>query len=88
MIWGLLALAGIWAGIQNAVAGGGSFITLPALILSGLDARVANITSTVALSVGQVTTGWGGRKSVQGVPGMPVWVMLAIVVSSAVNCAM
>ncbi len=78
MIWGLLALAGIWAGIQNAVAGGGSFITLPALIFTGLDARVANITSTVALSVGQVTTGWGGRKAVQGVPGMPVWVMLAI----------
>lgn len=81
MIWVVLFLAGIWAGVQNAVAGGGSFITLPALILTGLDARVANITSTVALSVGQVTTGWGGRKAVQGVPGMPVWVMLAIAIS-------
>ena len=78
MNWILLALAGVWAGIQNAVAGGGSFITLPALIFTGLDARVANITSTVALSVGQVTTGWGGRKAVIGVPGLPVWVMLAI----------
>lgn len=80
MIWVVLFLAGIWAGIQNAVAGGGSFITLPALIFTGLDARVANITSTVALSVGQVTTGWGGRKAVQGVPGMPVWIMLAIAI--------
>lgn len=80
MTWVLLALAGIWAGIQNAVAGGGSFITLPALIFTGLDARVANITSTVALSVGQVTTGWGGRKAVEGVPGLPVWVMLAIAI--------
>jgi len=80
MTWVLLALAGVWAGIQNAVAGGGSFITLPALIFTGLDARVANITSTVALSVGQVTTGWGGRKAVEGVPGMPVWVMLAIAI--------
>ena len=80
MSWILLIVAGIWAGLQNAVAGGGSFITLPALIFTGLDARIANITSTVALSVGQVTTGWGGRKSVQGVPGMPVWVMLAIVI--------
>lgn len=80
MTWVLLALAGVWAGIQNAVAGGGSFITLPALIFSGLDARVANITSTVALSVGQVTTGWGGRKAVEGVPGLPVWVMLAIAI--------
>lgn len=80
MSWILLIVAGIWAGLQNAVAGGGSFITLPALIFTGLDARIANITSTVALSVGQVTTGWGGRKSVQGVPGLPVWVMLAIVI--------
>jgi len=78
MIWVILALAGLWAGIQNAIAGGGSFITLPALIFTGLDARVANITSTVALSVGQVTTGWGGRKAVAGLPGMPVWVMLAL----------
>src|SRR3954453_15357678 len=45
----LLLLAGLWAGAQNALAGGGSFITLPALILAGLDARAANITSTVAL---------------------------------------
>lgn len=80
MSWVLLALAGVWAGIQNAVAGGGSFITLPALIFTGLDARVANITSTVALSVGQVTTGWGGRKAVEGVPGLPVWLMVAIAV--------
>ena len=80
MAWVVLALAGILAGIQNAVAGGGSFITLPALIFTGLDARVANITSTVALSVGQVTTGWGGRKAVQGVPGVPVWIMLAIAI--------
>lgn len=80
MSWVLLALAGIWAGVQNAVAGGGSFITLPALIFTGMDARVANITSTVALSVGQVTTGWGGRKTVRGVPGLPVWVMVAIAV--------
>lgn len=81
MIWAILALAGVWAGIQNAVAGGGSFITLPALIFAGLDARVANITSTVALSVGQVTTGWGGRKAVQSVRGLPVPAMLAIAIA-------
>jgi uncharacterized membrane protein YfcA len=48
-IYALLLLAGLWAGVQNALAGGGSFVTLPALILSGLDARSANITSTIAL---------------------------------------
>lgn len=62
----LLFAAGLWAGAQNALAGGGSFITLPALILSGLDPRLANITSTVALFPGQLTTGWAGRSLVAG----------------------
>ena len=48
-MWIFLFLAGLWAGTQNALAGGGSFVTLPVLILSGLDARAANITSTLAL---------------------------------------
>ncbi len=62
----LLFLAGLWAGTQNALAGGGSFVTLPALILSGLDARAANITSTIALFPGQVSTGFAGRHLVRG----------------------
>lgn len=62
----LLFAAGIWAGAQNALAGGGSFITLPALIAAGLDPKAANITSTIALFPGQVTTGWAGRSLVAG----------------------
>src|SRR3954470_17086643 len=65
MLWLLFGVA-VWAGTQNALAGGGSFVTLPALILSGLDARAANITSTIALFPGQVTTGWAGHKSATG----------------------
>src|SRR3974390_2077169 len=62
----LLFLVAVWAGVQNALAGGGSFVTLPALILGGLDARAANITSTIALFPGQVTTAWAGRSHVAG----------------------
>jgi uncharacterized protein len=62
----LLLLAGIWAGAQNALAGGGSFVTLGALILSGLDSRAANITSTIALFPGQVTTAYAGRRLASG----------------------
>ena len=65
-MWMLLFAAGIWAGTQNALAGGGSFVTLPMLILSGMDARAANITSTVALFPGQVTTGLANVKMVSG----------------------
>jgi uncharacterized membrane protein YfcA len=56
----LLAGVGIWAGIQNALAGGGSFITLPALMATGLSPLDANITSTVALFPGQVVSGGMG----------------------------
>ncbi len=66
LLLALLFAAGIWAGAQNALAGGGSFVTLPALILTGLDPRLANITSTVALFPGQVTTGLAGRSLVAG----------------------
>jgi uncharacterized membrane protein YfcA len=74
----MLFLAAFVAGAQNAVAGGGSFITLPALILTGLDARAANITSTVALFPGQVTTSWAGRKLVAGAGRLSVPVLLGI----------
>lgn len=63
---GLLLAAGLWAGAQNALAGGGSFITLPALIAAGLDPKLANITSTMALFPGQITTGLAGRQMVAG----------------------
>ena len=57
----VLFLAAMWAGTQNALAGGGSFITLPSLMLTGMDARAANITSTVALFPAQLVTGFTGR---------------------------
>lgn len=60
MLLTLILLAGLWAGLQNSLAGGGSFITLPVLILSGLSPLAANITSTVALFPGQVTSGLSG----------------------------
>ena len=66
MMMFLLFAAGLWAGMQNALAGGGSFITLPALIAAGLDPKLANITSTMALFPGQITTGVAGRSLVSG----------------------
>ncbi|MGC1301693.1 MAG: sulfite exporter TauE/SafE family protein [Caulobacteraceae bacterium] len=75
---------GIWAGVQNALAGGGSFVTLPALILGGLDARAANIASTLALFPGQVTTGWVGRKMVSGTNGLSFRTLVLISLAGGV----
>ncbi len=74
----ILLAAGLWAGMQNALAGGGSFVTLPALILTGLDARAANITSTIAMFPGQLATGLAGRKLVRGAESLSFRALLAI----------
>jgi uncharacterized protein len=85
----LLFVAAVWAGIQNALAGGGSFVTLPLLILSGLDARTANIASTIALFPGQVNTGWLGRGMVGGAAGLSFRALMAIsVVGGAVGAGL
>jgi len=68
----------LWAGLQNALAGGGSFVTLPMLILSGMTPLAANITSTVALFPGQVTSGLAGKKLVTGAARLPFWVLFAL----------
>jgi hypothetical protein len=83
-MWLLLLAAGLWAGVQNALAGGGSFVTLPALILSGLDARAANITSTIALFPGQVTTGLAGRRLVSGAERLSFRALLGISLAGGV----
>lgn len=74
----LLVLGAIWAGAQNQLAGGGSFITLPALMLTGMDARAANITSTVALFPGQVAGGWLGRAHAGGTRSLSLAALVAI----------
>jgi len=42
-------LAAFFAGVVNSIAGGGTLLTFPILIWLGLDPKVANATSTVAL---------------------------------------
>ena len=63
----LIAAAGFFAGVQNALAGGGSFITFPALLLAGLNPLAANMTSTIAMFPSQTTSAYAGRKLVDDV---------------------
>ena len=44
----LLGVSGVFAGIVNTLAGGGSFVSLAALIFIGLPADMANATNRVA----------------------------------------
>jgi uncharacterized membrane protein YfcA len=74
----VLILAALWAGAQNALAGGGSFITFPALLYVGLDPRAANITSSIALFPGQVTTGLAGRGLIASAAGLSIRTLIVL----------
>ena len=63
----LICCAGVYAGIQNALAGGGSFITFPVLLLAGLNPLAANMTSTIAMFPGQIATSVASRQLISGV---------------------
>src|SRR5277367_4844145 len=51
-----LVAASLIAGIMNAMAGGGSFISFPAMLGVGVPPIEANATNTVALWPGQLTS--------------------------------
>lgn len=54
------------AGVMNAIAGGGTLLTFPALVGLGIPAIVANATSTVALWPGAVSSMVGYREELVG----------------------
>ncbi len=51
-----LMVASLLAGVMNAMAGGGSFLSFPAMLSVGVPPIQANATNTVALWPGQVTS--------------------------------
>lgn len=60
--WILLAVAGFAAGVVNAIAGGGSLISFPALLLTGMPSVTANATNTVAIWPGTVSSALAYRR--------------------------
>jgi len=62
-----LVIAGFVAGIMNSIAGGGTLVTFPALILIGLPSIPANATSTVALLPGILSSAAGYRRNIRPV---------------------
>src|ERR1700748_1664310 len=53
--------AGLIAGAMNALAGGGSFVSLPALVAAGVPSVQANASSTVALFPCGLASAWAYR---------------------------
>src|SRR5262249_17308591 len=62
----LLISAAFMAGAINAVAGGGTFLTFPALIVAGISPIAANATSTAAVCPGALASALAYRRDVSG----------------------
>jgi uncharacterized membrane protein YfcA len=55
----LLFVAGLIGGALNSLAGGGSFIVFPALLLAGIPPVIANASNTYAALPGYISGAWG-----------------------------
>ncbi|MBU3029805.1 sulfite exporter TauE/SafE family protein [Paracoccus marinaquae] len=85
----LLFVAGVIGGVMNAVAGGGTFITFPALVFAGVPPIAANATSTVAALPGYLTATLGFRRDLAAMEGAPMLKLtLWTVVGGAVGCGL
>ena len=62
----LLGVAGVLAGVVNAVAGGGSLLLFPALLAVGFPPLAANVTNSVAQCPGYVGVALGSRRELRG----------------------
>ena len=61
--------AALFAGALNSVAGGGSFISFPALLFTGIAPINANATNTAALWPGTLASTGAYRRELKGEPG-------------------
>lgn len=60
----LITLAAFGAGVLNTIAGGGTFLTFPALVFTGVPPIIANATSAVAVFPGYLGGAFGFRKEI------------------------
>ena len=67
-LWLLTGGAAFAAGVLNAIAGGGSFLTFPALVFAGVPPLAANATSAMAVSPGYLGSTWGFRAERNALP--------------------
>lgn len=74
----LLAGAGLAAGLLNAVAGGGTFLSLPALIYVGVPPVSANATATLTALPGYMSSAWGFRHDMRREGVLSLWTIAGV----------
>lgn len=83
----MLAGGGLVAGVVNTLAGGGSLLTVPLLVMLGLPGTIANGTNRVGILVQNLTAAWSFRS--EGVSGLreAVPVLVPVALGSVVGAA-
>ncbi len=72
----MLLFAAVLAGALNAVAGGGTFLTFPALVYAGVPPIPANATSTLAVFPGYLSGALGFRRELAAIDrGRLLWML-------------
>ena len=74
----LLIFASFFAGIINSIAGGGSFLTFPALVFTGVPTIAANATSAVAVFPGYLSGALGFAKELREVPKSKFFLLIIL----------
>lgn len=73
-----LFVAAMFAGALNSIAGGGSFISFPTLLFTGVPSIQANATNTVALWPASIAGAAAYRKELDTKNRLQLWVFLAV----------
>ena len=79
--WQMLALVlvmGVYTGAQNFMAGGGTFIIFPVLLLLGIDPVTASMTSAMGLFPNQISSAHVSRPLAMGLGQLSLKVLLAV----------
>lgn len=84
----LLICSALAAGLINSVAGGGSFLTFPALVFTGVPSIIANASSTLALIPGSAASAWAYRDDFHKSEGFPFWPMLIVSIAGGITGAL
>jgi uncharacterized membrane protein YfcA len=84
----IISIAAFLAGALNAIAGGGSFLTFPALVFIGVPPIAANATSAVAVFPGYLSGAVGFMSEIRAFDRREVYVLLGLSVVGGVAGAL
>jgi uncharacterized membrane protein YfcA len=78
-------IAAFAAGVANAIAGGGTNISFPALLWLGLSPVDANATSAVALWPGYASASWGFWEEIKASPHRWYWLAIPSLIGGGIG---